>query len=156
MHRLTSMTQTEYNAFLERLVPEYAADKVRIGDFGESEALENAQKSIQRLLPQGLHTPHQYLYMLRDGDRSVGSVWLGMDSNCPTEMFVFDLYINESQRRKGYGTSAMRLIEEKAQELGFETIGLHVFGFNGIARQLYEKMGYTTTHVRMKKEVVVP
>lgn len=121
------MTQTEYNVFLERLVPEYAADKVRI-----------------------------YLYTLRNHDQSVGTVWLGAAPDCPTECFLFDIYIDGFQRGKGYGTLAMRLIEEKARELRFEAIGLHVFGFNSVAIHLYEKMGYTTTHINMKKAIALP
>ena len=38
MPKLVPMTQAEYEAFLVRLIPEYAADNVKAGYWDESEA----------------------------------------------------------------------------------------------------------------------
>lgn len=146
------MNQTEYNAFLKRTIPEYADDKVRAGYWAESEALERSRKEFEGLLPQGLQTKNHYLYTLVDGDQSVGMIWLRTNLDRPTQDgFIFELYIDENQRGKGYGRQAMLLIEEKARELGLKAIGLHVFGSNKVARNLYESVGYETTSVNMSK-----
>jgi ribosomal protein S18 acetylase RimI-like enzyme len=61
--------------------------------------------------------------------------------------------VEENQRGKGYGKQAMLMIEEKARELGLNSIGLHVFGSNKVARSLYEAVGYEVTSVNMSKKL---
>ncbi|MBT4793505.1 MAG: GNAT family N-acetyltransferase [Halobacteriovoraceae bacterium] len=46
------------------------------------------------------------------------------------------------------------LLEEKVKELKLTSIGLHVFGHNTIAINLYQKMGFDFTNHIMKKELV--
>lgn len=154
MSKLLPMTQTEYDAFLNRTIPDYAADKVRAGQWAESEALERSRKEFEELLPQGVQTKDHYLYTLYDGEQAVGLIWLRANPDRPTkDGFIFELYVEEDQRGKGYGKQAMLLIEEKARELGLQAIGLHVFGSNKVARNLYESVGYETTSVNMSKKL---
>lgn len=146
------MTETEYEVFLERTIPEYAEDKVRAGDWAESEALERSRNEFLVDLPQGVQTPNNYLYTLYDGDNAVGLIWMRANVDRPTkDGFIFELYVEEKYRGKGYGKQAMFLIEEKARGLGLKSIGLHVFGSNQIARNLYEAAGYEVTSVNMSK-----
>jgi ribosomal protein S18 acetylase RimI-like enzyme len=152
MSKLIPMTQTEYEVFLERTIPEYADDKVRAGDWVESEALERSRNEFLADLPQGIQTKNQYLYTLYDGDQAVGLIWLRANVDRPTQDgFILELYVDEKQRGRGYGKQAMLLIEEKARELGLKSIGLHVFGSNKVARNLYEAVGYEVTSVNMSK-----
>jgi len=154
MSKLVPMTETEYEVFLERTIPEYAEDKVRAGYYAESDALERSRKEFLALLPQGVHTKNHYLYTLYDGDDAVGLIWLRANVDTPLkDGFIFELYVDEKQRGKGYGKQAMLLIEEKARELGLKSIGLHVFGSNKIARNLYEAVGYQVTSVNMSKSL---
>lgn len=52
-----------------------------------------------------------------------------------------------------YGTQALRAVEERAIELGAVNVELHVFGHNPAARSLYEKVGYETTSVVMRRRL---
>ena len=152
MSKLLPMTQPEYDAFLKRLVPEYAADNVRAGYWAESEALEKSRQAIESLLPEGLQTKDHYLYSLYDGDRAVGMIWLKANMDRPVKNgFIFDVYIDEQQRGKGYGKQLMLLVEEKARELDLKSIGLHVFAYNEVARKLYENVGYKVSSFNMLK-----
>lgn len=47
----------------------------------------------------------------------------------------------------------MKLAEDYARSHGARTLGLNVFGFNHVARGLYESMGYTTVTTKMKKQL---
>ncbi len=146
------MTQSELGVFLERTIPEYAEDKVRAGHWAESEALERSRKEFADELPQGLHTKNNYLYTLYDGDNAVGLIWMRANIDRPTnDGFILELYVEEKYRGKGYGKQIMLLIEEKARELGLKAIGLHVFGSNKIAQNLYKAVGYEVTSVNMSK-----
>ena len=154
MSKLIPMTQPEFDVFLEHLIPDYAAENVRAGYWDESEALEKSRKETESLLPQGLQSENHYLFTLYDGDQAVGRVWLKANVDRPVKSgFIFDVEIKEEFRGKGYGKQIMLLIEEKARELGLMSIGLHVFGYNTVAKNLYEGIGYEVTSLNMIKKL---
>ena len=154
MSKLIPMTQPEYEIYLEHLIPDYAADNVRAGYWDESEALEKSRQQTASLLPQGLQTKDHYIYNLVDGDQIVGMIWLKASPNNPIKSgFIFDVMIDEKFRGKGYGKQIMILIEEKARELDLKSIGLHVFAYNKVAKNLYESMGYEVSSLNMIKKL---
>ena len=154
MIKLVPMTQPEFGTYLERLIPGYAADNIRAGYWSEDEALEKARKQTDALLSQGLQTKDHYLYTLYDDDIAVGMVWLRAELDRPVKSgFLFDVEVKEEFRGKGYGKQAMLLIEEKARELGIKRIGLHVFAYNDVAKNLYERIGYKVSSLNMLKDL---
>ncbi|HAV78644.1 MAG TPA: GNAT family N-acetyltransferase [Anaerolineae bacterium] len=154
MRKLIPMTQPEFDAFLERIIPDYAADNVRAGYWSEDEALEKSRKQTGSLLPQGLQTKNHYLYTLYDGDEAVGMIWMRAELDRPVKSgFIFDVEVKDEYRGKGYGKHAMLLIEEKARELGITRMGLHVFAYNDVAKNLYERIGYKMSSMNMLKDL---
>lgn len=151
---LVPMTEAEYEAFLEWAIPDYAQDNVRSGTWPEAEALQRSEEQYRELLPQGLHTPGQYLFTVRDPklDSSVGLLWFSLELARPGKpAFLYQFKIEEAFRRQGYGLAALRALEEKVRALGAGAILLHVFGHNAPARTLYEKAGYATIDLVMAK-----
>ena len=63
--------------------------------------------------------------------------------------------IYEEYRRRGYGRQTLAALDEKAKELGLDTISLHVFGHNQAAIALYQQAGYQTTSLYMAKKLSV-
>jgi ribosomal protein S18 acetylase RimI-like enzyme len=154
MSKLIPMTQPEYDMYIERLIPEYAADNVRAGYWSEDEALEKSRKQTESLLSDGLHTKNHFLYTLYDGDKAVGMIWLRAELDRHVKSgFIFDVEIKEEFRGKGYGKQAMLLIEEKAREMGIKRMGLHVFAYNKVAKSLYESIGYEVSSMNMLKDL---
>jgi ribosomal protein S18 acetylase RimI-like enzyme len=154
MSKLIPMTQPDFDEYLQHLIPDYAADNVRAGYWDESEALEKSRKQIEGLLPQGLQTKDHYIYSLFDGDQKTGMIWLKAELDRRVKSgFIFDVIVDEQFRGKGYGKQVMALIEEKARELELESIGLHVFAYNTVAKHLYESMGYEISSFNMIKKI---
>ncbi|CAG0931800.1 diamine N-acetyltransferase [Thermoflexales bacterium] len=156
MIRLIPMTETEYQAYLDISIREYAEDKVKAGNWQPEEALERSAQEFQRLLPEGVATRDQYLYNIEEAALGikVGMIWLArIMQGAHAIMFIYDFRIDEPYRRKGYGEQAMRAAEDQAKTLGLDTIALHVFGYNHAARALYEKLGYETTNINMAKKL---
>lgn len=145
------MTQIEYDAFIERSIPEYAAEHVRAGNWAESESLEKSRNEFEKLLPQGLNSEDNFLYTLYDGDDAVGMIWMKARSQPSKSGFIYDVFIEERFRGKGYGKSLMLLLEEKAREMELKSLALHVFGSNHVARKLYETIGYEASNLQMSK-----
>lgn len=154
MTKLIPMTQTEYEVYIERLILEYAADNVRAGYWSEDEALEKSRQQTMSLLSDGLQTKDHHLFTLNDADKAVGMIWLRAELDRHVKSgFIFDVEIKEEFRGKGYGKQAMLLIEEKARELGIKRMGLHVFAYNDVARNLYERIGYKVSSLNMLKDL---
>jgi len=151
---LIPMTESEFEAYLETAIPEYAAENVKAGYWSEDEALERSCKAYHGLLPQGVDTENNYLFrvQIEESSEKIGMIW--MKHEAPRKHgFVFDISLDESQRGKGYGKQTMLALEEKARELGLETIGLHVFAKNALAMKLYSGLGYEVTSQNMTKRL---
>ena len=152
MLRLVPMTQAEFDAYLERAVPEYAQAHVRAGDCDAGEALALAQADYASLLPLGLATPDHHLLTISDGDSAVGMMWFhSRDKKMKKSAYLYDFFIEPAHRRKGYGRQAMRALEERVAPLGITRINLNVFGYNDAARALYEECGYRIAGIGMTK-----
>jgi ribosomal protein S18 acetylase RimI-like enzyme len=154
MVKLTPVTQEEFQEFLERDIREYAAEKARAGHWAEAEALEKSRLEHERLLPDGPKTRDHHLYTIRAEEDAVGMIWLkaSLDSPRPTG-FIYDLFIAERFRRKGYASQAMLQLEEVARGLGLQQLGLHVFAHNQAAVSLYERLGYRVSSLNMAKDL---
>jgi len=153
---LEPMTPAEFEAYLAPAITEYAADRITVGNWSAAEALSRAQREFADLLPQGIATPNQHLFTIRDAAsaQAVGVIWLGVMSHFgQPSAFVYDLRIFDDFQHRGYGMQAMLAAEHKAQALGMDRIGLHVFGHNAAAQALYLKLGYTITNVNMAKHL---
>lgn len=150
---LEPMQQEHFDAWLPRLISDYAHDHVVDGTWSEAESREKSKSQIDNLLPQGLATPdHHFWTIIRTADgQTVGALWV-MLRRAPTQSaFINDIEIDAEFRRRGYAEAAMRKLEGEARRMGADSIRLHVFGHNSAARPLYEKLGYVATNVVMAK-----
>lgn len=146
------MTDAEFDAYLERAVPEYAQVHLQAGDCDPEDALPLAQADYAALLPRGLATENHHLMTIRDGDAVVGMMWYeSREKRGKRSAYIFDFRIEPEQRRKGYARQAMRAIEELVAPRGVTRINLNVMAFNHAARALYEQCGYTIAGIGMTK-----
>jgi ribosomal protein S18 acetylase RimI-like enzyme len=155
MVRLETMSEAEFQAFLEPAIAEYAAEHVKSGRWSQEESLQESRKEYMDLLPDGLHTAKQHLFSIRDaaGTR-VGMIWFAERERGPDRTaFIYDVRIDPAFQRRGYATQAFHVLETLVHTMGMSAISLHVFGHNTAARALYEKLGFETTNVLMTKPI---
>ncbi len=148
------MTESDYAAYVEGSISDYAADKVAAGLWSPEESLELAKKSFDQLLPNGLSTPDQYLYCIRDPADAikVGILWIAAQERAGKRIaYVYDVSVKPEHQRKGHATSAFVALESEVRRLGLTGIALNVFGHNAGAQALYVKLGYRPTNVSMFK-----
>lgn len=158
MLQLVPMTEPEFQAFRTEDIAGYAQEHVKTGRWRPEEAMGLAEQEFDYLLPDGLATPNQYLFSLRDEalGTAVGRLWFAVQEGEGGEpiAYVCNIIIFKAFRRQGYGSQAMQALEEKVRALGLSTITFHVFGHNHAARAMYEKLGYETTNVMMRKMLI--
>jgi ribosomal protein S18 acetylase RimI-like enzyme len=155
---LVPMRVDEYQRWLPASIADYAGEHVKGGRWSPREALRQARKEHETLLPKGLSTRgHHLLSIVRLLDRkTVGMLWFGIEKAPSPCAFVYNLEIFKGFRRRGYARQAMKLLENEAMRLHLDSIRLDVFGHNGPARALYDELGYVATNVRMRKRIARP
>lgn len=154
MIRLVQMDETAFQFFLNQSTRDYAEDKINAGAWDAETALRQSQEEMLRFLPEGLHTDGAYLYsvMETESNTQAGYIWFNVtETRTGREAFIYDIYIFEPYQGKGYGKQALLALDESAREMGVSKIGLHVFGQNNRAFELYKKMGYLVTDITMSK-----
>jgi len=146
----------EYGDWRRLSAERYAEDMVENGGFAPAQAREKSEKDFALTLPDGLATPGQHVFAIEAPDGEVvGHVWLGERETRDEGRvaFVYEIRIDEEQRGKGYGRTAMLLLEDEARALGLDRIDLNVFGGNEVARGLYRSLGYEERAVMMGKKL---
>ncbi|RPE76147.1 MULTISPECIES: GNAT family N-acetyltransferase [unclassified Frondihabitans] len=136
--------------WLDHTAASYIESRMKAGD-SRDQAVANSDASLACTFPLGKPAPDQHPFnVLADGE-IVGILWIGVIDPASKGWWVWDIEIDEAHRGRGHGRAAMELAERAPKELGAATLGLNDFGYNTVARALYESLGYTTTSVQMKK-----
>jgi len=153
MSPLRPMTQAEFAAWCDAIVSDYAAEKVKSGDWQESDALARSRESLDELLPKGIETPDNHLFTIVDAKgESVGMLWFAVKVRSGSRIaYVYNIAVDPRFRRQGHAERAFDALAHEARRLGLEGIGLHVFGHNRGAISLYEKLGFVATDITMFK-----
>ncbi len=148
---LRPMTEAEYADWVTSAISSYADDHIRMGSMPADKAHDMATKQFAELLPDGPHTARHDLLVAEDAGERVGLLWLNMPERAGDMVFVYDVEVDQSKRRQGYGRAIMLAAEEHGRQAGASSIRLHVFGDNTTARRLYESLGYEATNIHMAK-----
>jgi ribosomal protein S18 acetylase RimI-like enzyme len=148
------MTAPEFDEFRSRRVREYAAEQVRAGNWTADDAGAQAVEQTRRLLPQGAATPGVLLLTAETADGApVGHVWVVLDRPPAGGAWIYDIEVLDGFRGLGYGRALLDAAERHAAALGARSIGLNVFGWNTVARSLYESAGYGVVSQQLSKEL---
>jgi len=151
------MTRSEYDAWRPEAIAEYAGEHVRAGSMPADRAQEMAEKQFTDLLPDGPTTQEHHLLVPLVDEATVGILWLHIPAAVQHPVaFVYDIEVNQDLRGRGLGRAIMLAGESFAREHGAESIRLHVFGDNAVARHLYESLGFQVTNVMMAKDLIGP
>jgi ribosomal protein S18 acetylase RimI-like enzyme len=151
---LSPMTEPEFQAYRVKVIQEYAREKILAGNWSQDEALERSRDQVESLLPQGIQTPNNYLFSLKnENGEKVGLLWYASPPKQPGLAFIYDFEIYPPFRRRGFASQAIAALEQEAKSRGLKRIELHVFGHNTAARALYNKMGFVEANVMMTKNI---
>ncbi|HUT28041.1 MAG TPA: GNAT family N-acetyltransferase [Methanomassiliicoccales archaeon] len=151
--RLVPMTRKDFEIVREAGVKRYAEENVRAGYWTSNESLKRSREAHDRLLPEGHKTEGHHFFKAMDAERDVqvGNIWIKVEPGEDRRGFIFDVFIDEEQRGKGYGRAMMEALESKARRMKLSSLALHVFAFNEAARHLYGSLGYEMKSLNMVK-----
>jgi ribosomal protein S18 acetylase RimI-like enzyme len=151
---VSPMTAERFPRFAAASEEGFAHDLVESGRYTPEEAVAESHRQMVEELPDGLDTAGQEFFTASVDGTEVGILWFGMRRrDGRPQAFILDIEVAADQRRKGYGRELMHAAEREARRLGAESIGLHVFGFNTGAVDLYEQLGYRRTEESLLRDV---
>ncbi|MFS1512098.1 GNAT family N-acetyltransferase [Chengkuizengella sp. SCS-71B] len=151
---LIAMSAVHYEKFISHSIDHFANEKVKAGTWSQEEALNKSKETFERLLPQGLNTNLHHLLSIVNEEKTIGWLWYFFDdSKLQKEAFIYEFYLDEEHRGKGYGKDSLIALEKMSKEKGIEKISLHVFAHNERAINLYKKMNYEPTDISMSKKI---
>jgi ribosomal protein S18 acetylase RimI-like enzyme len=152
--RLRQMTETEFEAYRQRAVTEYAEENVAAGSWTAEGAQDRAADEFEQLLPAGVATDDMLLFMAEGpGGEVVGSVWLSLKTPRGGDEYawIYAIEVAADHRGKGYGRALLTAAEAELRSRGVPAVGLNVFGPNVVAQRLYASAGYELTSQEMRK-----
>lgn len=148
--KLVKMSQDELNVIKGKMIADYAKDKMKLGIWGQEDALELAKDTFNTILKNGVETENQHLYnIVDDKGNDKAFVWLGVSG---TEIFVYNLSFYETEDDK-FGKELLDLLLEKSKNLGGNKISYHMFGYQKEAIEKLEENGFTITDVTLSKGI---
>jgi GNAT superfamily N-acetyltransferase len=153
---MTSMNETEFQNFRRRSTRSYANDLAVAFGVGTKKAMELATEQFNSILTNGLETPKHFFQVVRIAESgiAVGNLWYGIrEMGGKQRLFIYDIYIEDTYREKGYGKKVMHWLETRTRKHGCDDIMLHVFGHNTRARALYEKLNFKTISLHLAKKI---
>ena len=155
MFRLEPMDESTFQVWRATTKREYAAEKVKAGNYPADGADELAEAEFAKLLPDGRTTAGQEIRsMVNDAGEKVGYAWFTVENRDPGRVvFIYDIAVDPAHRRNGYARLALAEIDAYARDHDCMGVMLHVFGDNEGARQLYRSAGYLETNVIMLKRL---
>lgn len=138
------MTPERFPSYAAASEAAFAEDLIASGRYTREQAVAESRRQMDLELPDGIETAGQSFFTASVDGTEVGILWIGarLRDDRP-HGFVLDIEVADSQRRKGYGRALMLAAEREARDFGAESLGLHVFGFNTGAIELYEGLGYS-------------
>ncbi len=146
------MTQEEFSEYSKPQLEDYARaivknyrrpiDRVRI----------EARKQTKQLLKNGVSTRGHFLFNIIEKKtcRTIGHIWYHVEQD-RKRAFLYYIEIHKPFRGKGYGRKTLRLLERRLRLVGVKQLGLHVFGDNQIAINLYKTHGFRIASLNMQK-----
>jgi diamine N-acetyltransferase len=117
-----------------------------IREFHEFEHLPFDESTIRLMLPNILNNDALgRVWLIQDGSEPIGYIVLAFGYSLEflgRDAIIDELYIRESHRGQGIGTSAIQFVEDACSSLGIQAVHLEVDRQNTAAQSLYRKVGF--------------
>ena len=157
--RFRDLRPSEYEAFRSQLRDGYAEDMISLGGRDEAFSRAKAAAETDALLPVSGRPEEQVIRVAETvgegpaDTRRIGHVWVAPAPTGDPMAWVFDVHVEPGRRGQGWGRVLMAEGERIAAQLGYDRVGLNVFGANTAAIGLYTSLGYTVAAQVMVKSL---
>lgn len=129
-------------------------ENVRSNAFYEHYTCEEAYKKMDDLIAH-LADDTAIVYGAFDDEDLIAFIWAYVHPfREEPRMYVSEIRVKEEYRRQGIGSRLLRLVEDKAKELGLGAIYLHAEANHPEAVRFYKATGYCEERIQLRKGIV--
>jgi GNAT superfamily N-acetyltransferase len=152
---MVTLTEKSDAALEQWMVATWASyrESLLAAGFTPAAAEANIERNQAALLVDGRPNSDQCVFDVIHDGHVVGTLWLARQTEGAqgAEWFIYDIVIDEQRRGQGLGRATMLAAEDYAKSHGASSLGLNVFGYNTVARDLYGSLGYVVQSQHMTK-----
>ncbi|HBF31694.1 MAG TPA: GNAT family N-acetyltransferase [Rhizobium sp.] len=149
------MSNSDYAAFLDYFLPDYAQEIASNYARSDDEARRQAQAEIAHSLPDGPQTEgHRLCTIVESAPQPtcIGYIWYRPDAKTKS-VFIYDFCILPDHRGNGRGKAALQALEIELAHQGYGEIRLRVAADNPRAQHIYQAGGFRVTGMNMAKRI---
>lgn len=149
MFRIDGMQTAEFDVYRSETPRRFALQGVESGAWTYEQGLKISEALFARLLPDGLLTAGNDLFVFRRAHDSalIGRAWVGdVNRFGQPERIILDFELAEAHRRTGVGARLLRLLLDECKRRGTTTLRCNIFGSNPEASRLAMHMGFRLSH----------
>lgn len=154
MIKLRKMKAEEFPVYCDYFVKDYSYEIVLNYDYSHAEATNLAQQALIENFPDGIGCNENELLCIEqvfeNSFKVVGYLWHAIKES-DTSTFIYDFYIADEFRSKGYGKKAISQFELLLASLNINQIKLRVAYHNQRALSLYQEVGFAISGYNMSK-----
>jgi ribosomal protein S18 acetylase RimI-like enzyme len=140
------LTEDERQTFLHEEVASYADQQIRDAGWPPDTALDRARAEItpvfDRELAEAVAAGDRLWSVASADGQSVGWLWVKQIDSADESVFLEQITVAASCRRRGYGRAMLGALEGLLAADGVNELRLNVFVANEAARGLYSDAGY--------------
>lgn len=160
MLHLREMKDQEFPIYCDYFIADYSDEIVLNYGHSKEVATDLAKKDLKRHFPDGLNNSEHHLLCLELQNAAYPPIVIGYlwHSNKDDEgaTFIYDFYVSDEYRGKGYGKEAIKLFESLLMTMGVTQIKLRVAFQNKRALTLYQDVGFCISGYNMSKRLTYP
>jgi ribosomal protein S18 acetylase RimI-like enzyme len=150
------MTHEEFAAWLPWATEDYAREDVEHKRVEPGRSRDNMSAFLESALPRGPRTEGHRISIVEDaatGERVGYTWWAERDLDAGPAAWIYDVYIDEPHRGRGFGRGLMEAVEAQVREAGLARMELHVWVDNDPATSLYRSLGCVPAGMEMFKQL---
>lgn len=156
MVTLRDMLPREFPPYKEYFIDDYAREIVENYGHSMAAAISMAKKDLESSFPYGpVSDKHTLLCIEVEVNQKpvlVGYLWHCKNTS-DSSTYIYDFYIYDAYRGKGYGKQAIGVFEKQLQGEGIGQIKLRVAYENKRALKLYEDLDFKISGYNMSKNL---
>lgn len=134
-------------------ITEFYFENVRSNQYREHFGWEEAEEKIGGFISH-LENNECIAFRAFEDEQMIGFIWAYEHKfREENRMYISEIRVKESYRRRGLGRTFLQLVEEKAKELGISALYLHAEANNPAANCFYQSLGYAEERIQYRKEI---
>jgi len=143
----------EFKKYRNMFVKDYSEDLILNHGYKINESIKIAKNSFQSSFPNNVPVSTDKVVCIVAASHTVGYLWYSINKS-NSKAYICDLFIFDEYRSKGYGKSAINILEAELSKQSIDYLSLRVAYNNPRALELYKSVGFNVSGYNMSKRVI--